>query len=406
MTQSILIANAMTIFHVTDLNTYLLNKKNEFIFQYELVSIPAFFQEAHEKDLIQFSKQMIPEDKKVYSYVNPIGLHYLGFSFTKDENYSIIIGPYLTATPNYHYLTRNFQLNYHEGETLKAYCENLQVLPIDKGEAFVNILHQFDHMLESKPERSVITNVNNEESSLRETHYQAETDVERDIIELRYKVEHKIMNAVKTGNKQEAKDTFIANSALFTFSERFPNQPIIRLKNIATVVNALLRTAAKDGNVPSFLIHRISEKYAYKILYTNRINELQKMFTDMIERYSDLVLHHSLEECSTSTKLVLEYLVRNYDKSINKDYLSQITFTHPSHLSRKFKKETGKTVIGYQQMLRMNRAQYLLESENLPIEEISWFVGYEDSSYFSRVFKKEMGYTPTEYREHTTKKEQ
>ena len=396
----------MSIFHATDLNTYLLNKKNEFIFQYELVSIPAIFQEVHEKDLIQFSKQMIPEDKQVYSYTNSVGWHYLGFSFTKNERCSIIIGPYLTAAPNYHYLARTFQLSYHEGEIFKAYCENLQVLSTDKVEGFINVLHQFDHMLETKPERSIITNAKTEKIPLRDTYYQAETDVERDIIELRYKVEHKIMNAVKTGNKQEAKDTFIANSALFTLSERFPNQPIMRLKNIAIVINALLRTAAKDGNVPSFFIHRISEKYAYKIMYTNRIDELQKMFTDMIENYCDLVLHHSLEECSTSIKLVLEYLVSNYDKPIDKDYLAQITFTHPSHLSRKFKKETGKTVIGYQQMLRMNRAKYLLESENLPIEEISWFVGYEDSSYFSRVFKKEFGYTPTEYRENTTKKEQ
>lgn len=403
MTQSILIANAMTLFHVTDLNVYILNKNNEFTFHHEMVKMPSFARESNEKELIQFSQKMLPGEKKVYSYATQTGLHYLGYPFKKKDPYTIIIGPYLSVTPNYHYLTRKLQLNNQQGEMINDYYSNLQLLAPDKVEGFINVLFQFEQMLNIKPERVVITESDKEDFSPPRDPYFEENETDHDIIELRYKVEKRITHAIATGNKKEAKNTFIANRSLFTFSERFPNQPMTRVKNLAVILNTLSRTAAKEGNAPSFLIHRVSEKYAHKIMYLNRIDQLQKLFTDMIENYCDLVLQHSIKECSKTTRIVIEYLVSNYDKSLNKEYLASITFTHPGHLSRKFKQDTGKTIIGYQQMLRIERAKYLLENNNLPIEEIAWLVGYEDTSYFSRVFKKEIECTPTEYRINTEK---
>lgn len=73
-------------------------------------------------------------------------------------------------------------------------------------------------------------------------------------------------------------------------------------------------------------------------------------------------------------------------------------FVHPSHLSRKFKQDTGVSIKYYYQSIRIERAKYFLKTEGLSIEEISWLAGYEDSSYFTRVFKNLMNMTPSEHK--------
>jgi transcriptional regulator GlxA family with amidase domain len=67
-------------------------------------------------------------------------------------------------------------------------------------------------------------------------------------------------------------------------------------------------------------------------------------------------------------------------------------------LKRRFKAATGATLIDYLQNLRVEAAKRLLESGQLPVDEISVEVGYEDASFFRRLFKRRSGLTPSQYR--------
>ncbi len=67
-------------------------------------------------------------------------------------------------------------------------------------------------------------------------------------------------------------------------------------------------------------------------------------------------------------------------------------------LKRRFKAATGKTLIEYLQNLRIEAAKQLLESGQLPVDEISVEVSYEDPSFFRRLFKRRTGLTPSQYR--------
>jgi transcriptional regulator GlxA family with amidase domain len=67
-------------------------------------------------------------------------------------------------------------------------------------------------------------------------------------------------------------------------------------------------------------------------------------------------------------------------------------------LKRRFKAASGVTLIGYLQNLRIEEAKRLLESSDLPIDEISAEVGYADTSFFRRLFKRLAGLTPGRYR--------
>jgi len=67
-------------------------------------------------------------------------------------------------------------------------------------------------------------------------------------------------------------------------------------------------------------------------------------------------------------------------------------------LKRRFKTATGTTLIDYLQNLRVEEAKRLLETGQMPVDEISAEVGYEDPSFFRRLFKRRTGLTPSQYR--------
>lgn len=67
-------------------------------------------------------------------------------------------------------------------------------------------------------------------------------------------------------------------------------------------------------------------------------------------------------------------------------------------LKRRFKTATGCSLIEYIQNLRIEEAKRLLESSQTPVDEVSIAVGYEDPSFFRRLFKRNTGLTPSQYR--------
>lgn len=71
----------------------------------------------------------------------------------------------------------------------------------------------------------------------------------------------------------------------------------------------------------------------------------------------------------------------------------------PRYLSDLLKQETGKTAIDLIHLSLISEAKNLLKSNNQSVSEIGYLLGFENSPYFSKLFKKEVGISPTEYRE-------
>ena len=78
--------------------------------------------------------------------------------------------------------------------------------------------------------------------------------------------------------------------------------------------------------------------------------------------------------------------------------ISEVLDKNPSFLSNQFKKETGKTITKHIQEMRIEKAITLLTTTDLSIQEISESVGINDLSWFSKLFKKIVGVSPTQYR--------
>ena len=73
--------------------------------------------------------------------------------------------------------------------------------------------------------------------------------------------------------------------------------------------------------------------------------------------------------------------------------------TRHNYLAARFKEETGQSVKDYITEQKIEAARLLLRNSTLDISEISERLNFTNPSYFSAIFKKRMGHTPTEYRE-------
>jgi transcriptional regulator GlxA family with amidase domain len=92
------------------------------------------------------------------------------------------------------------------------------------------------------------------------------------------------------------------------------------------------------------------------------------------------------------------YIDKNLSGDISIQELSKILSMSERTLVRRFKAATGHSLVNYIQQLRIEKSKYILERNNISFDEIAHNVGYENVSFFRRLFKKNVGITPKEYK--------
>lgn len=103
------------------------------------------------------------------------------------------------------------------------------------------------------------------------------------------------------------------------------------------------------------------------------------------------------KEVSFATR-VIHYMQENLQRDLELKQLADNFKYSPSHFSVLFQKETGVSPINYFIRLKMQKACQYLELSRMKIFEISQMLGFDEPAYFSRLFTKVIGMTPTAYR--------
>lgn len=96
---------------------------------------------------------------------------------------------------------------------------------------------------------------------------------------------------------------------------------------------------------------------------------------------------------------VVRYMYRHLDENLSLGALSEEFELSKSYLNLIFQKATGHTPMDFFQELKMKEACKFLRSTELYIYQVGQRLGYQDPYYFSRIFRKVVGVSPTEYQE-------
>ncbi len=136
-----------------------------------------------------------------------------------------------------------------------------------------------------------------------------------------------------------------------------------------------------------------------KINACQNIVEITEYTDDALRR---LKQHWAKDEVSPLTRNILDHIADLYQENITLSQIAEKFFINPSYLSRLLKKETNMNFTEIVAHARIDRAKKFLSETSLTVTDISQQIGFSDYTYFSQVFKKSVGISPTEYRKSLT----
>lgn len=129
---------------------------------------------------------------------------------------------------------------------------------------------------------------------------------------------------------------------------------------------------------------------------SNLLRYLNHVFTEAMDYMED-----STKEENAVVK-VKSYIDQHFCEDITRENLGEIVFLSSGYLAQSFKKETGISLGGYVIEKRMEKARQLLQEGELTVSEVAVAVGYDNFTYFSRLFKTKVGRSPKDYRKSFT----
>ena len=161
---------------------------------------------------------------------------------------------------------------------------------------------------------------------------------------------------------------------------------------------ALLSRAAAEGGADLEQVLALNQRFLKESDYLRTTDELTVWLTRVIERYTALVFDLVNIKHKDIIYKAINFMKRNYAGKLTLEETARHVGFSPTYFSKVFKDELGTTFNNYLGSLRIEYSKALLLTGDLPVGEVCAAVGFEDQSYFIKVFRKYTGVTPGKFR--------
>lgn len=214
-----------------------------------------------------------------------------------------------------------------------------------------------------------------------------------------WELEQELLNKVRHGDLSIRES--LAHAATLSNQVYHPDRDSIKdYRQNTMVLLTLVSRAAVDGGLPQKVSFSLCTEYRKKTEQCTNISELLTLNHDMVMDYVERVYKIQQTPGSSATiRQCCEYIKAHIDKQLNLKTLAQMTGYTETHLSRKFKREIGCSIVQYIQNAKIEKAKFLLANTNESIDSISNQLNFNTRSYFTQVFRQCTGLTPSEYRQ-------
>lgn len=161
----------------------------------------------------------------------------------------------------------------------------------------------------------------------------------------------------------------------------------------------LLSRATIDAGADIQEIFLSNTNYFHEIEQFDSLEELSVWLTGIMHRFINYSFDFTQVKHSDVVYKVMEYVKKNFSKKISLEDVAKHVYLSRSYLSSIFKEETGQSLFSYINQVRVEKSKLYLLDNNVSLVDVAALCGFEDQSYFTKVFKKETGLSPKKYRD-------
>ncbi len=330
--------------------------------------------------------------------------YYMNFLLPKEyckeqEKEFLHIGPYIMQDPEQivDKVIEQNQLSMYLFDELKDYYYSIPLIR-DSGPLEGIVLTQMGYMFHDR--EGIRINRVESRSQMGGLHEKNDSNEEMGLsaaaIEERYRCEERMMNAIRTGDVEKV----IEVSKEFQHYRLRPRteDTLRNTKNMMVILNTLMRKAVEQADVHPVYIDQLSENFAKQIENCTHVSDFPELSHKMMRKYCLLVRNHSQHGYSQMVRDALNYIDFHIREPLSLKLIAEQINVSSGYLSAQFKKETGKTLTEYINEKRIHDSLVLLNTTELPIQEVAERVGIYDENYYARLFKKYQNQTAKQYR--------
>lgn len=222
---------------------------------------------------------------------------------------------------------------------------------------------------------------------------------ENNILRAPYNPELEFYSIIKSGNiakvRSLCQERLLDKPGLGTLSEN----SLQNMKYHFVITTALVARYCIEGGMELSTAYGLSDFYIQKADQCRTPEEVSDLHPVMCEDYTRRMKNLRKQKiCSKHIADCVDYIYEHLHTRITINDLSEYVHLNPSYLSRLFKKETGTTVSAYIQNKKIETAQNMLVYSDYTLSQISSILAFPSQSYFTEIFHKRTGMTPTKYR--------
>lgn len=200
-------------------------------------------------------------------------------------------------------------------------------------------------------------------------------------------MEQELLNRIRRGDLSAGE--VLTNAGSGQSVQAFGNvQSLYAMRLNLHQLLTLVSRAAVDGGLPQRTAFSLCSDYRSRLEKSRTAKELTQIGNEMVRDYAARV--HNMKRyvrCSPAIRLCCEYIDTHPADKLTLEGLAAKAGYSPSHLSRKFYREMGCSIITYIQNSKLERACYLLANTTRSVDDISAELGFNARSYFTTVFK-------------------
>ena len=214
--------------------------------------------------------------------------------------------------------------------------------------------------------------------------------------------ERELLGKVKIGDRIGAKE--ILNSILGTILFHNPGELGVLKARLLELLSILSRAAVEGGVDVNVMLEK-NLTFVNKVMQINEQGDLCAWISMALNEFIELVYSSQDGRKITQIRPAINYIDANYDKPITLAEVARASHLSASRLAHIFKEQMGITIMDYVTSVRIERAKQLLLATQQNCTEICFEVGYNNQSYFTRIFKELVGLTPHQFRSRNKRKE-